>query len=166
MYTNNKNLVNPNSRKSSLHHLTAVMICLDEHRERKDSLYDNLPVYKRGKVDGSSATTNYTNACWESGASKTMIFHSRSILSNYIFYLFIEVQSKWWSDFIERMRNPGPSARCSRSTDLLAIFKTHLESSKQPQSVLASLPSESQNIINKENMEIQVSMHLMLLTRK
>ena len=84
-----------------------------------------------------------------------MISHSRFILSNYIFCLFIEVQSKWWSDFIQRVRNPGPSARCSRSTAFLAFFKTQLGSSKQPRSVLASLPPESQNIINKENMEIQ-----------
>ena len=95
-----------------------------------------------------------------------MISHSRSSLSNYILCLFTEVQSKWWSDFIERVRNPGPSVRFSRSTDFLAIFKTQLGSSKQPRSVLASLPPESQNIINKENMEIQVSMHLMLLKRK
>ena len=95
-----------------------------------------------------------------------MISHSCSILSNYIFCLFIEVQSKWWSDFIEHIRNPGPSARCSRSNTFLAILKTQLRSSKQPRSILASLPPELQNIIIKENIEIQVSMHLMLLMRK
>ena len=65
------------------------------------------------------------------------------------------MQSKRWSDCIERVGNPGPSARCLRSTAFLAIFKTQLGSSNQPRSVLASLPPESQNIINKENMEIQ-----------